>query len=131
MRFLFPLLFLGLTQCSEYEQNVDLWVFKWSGGTLFSAPNPLSVKEVHLPDESVPEGRVQVVGQVVEVGQYGTHVVISDSSARLLVVLTELEFEDALTELRVDQEIGVMGNVVSGKKGLPYLQALALFPVAH
>jgi hypothetical protein len=104
---------------------VDEWLFRETGGTLFSNPERLTLKEIHLDNGTLVGRQVVVEGVVQEVNPVGTFLVISDQSARLLVVLTDLE--NAIGRLPKKQELlHVFGSIESGKKGLPFLKAVAV-----
>lgn len=107
----------------ETANSIDLWVFKLFGVTLISNPEKVSMKQVHL-DSGILYGRSVIVeGDIVEVGNYSTHLVISDSTARMLIILTEILPKLGTEEELKGKSIKVLGSVENGNKGLPYIQA--------
>src|SRR5690606_8986555 len=79
-----------LSGCSEYRGRLDRWAFESLGGTLFSSPKQVTMKEIHLDHGKLRGREVIVEGAVVTFGERGTHVVVADDTARLLVVTTNL-----------------------------------------
>jgi hypothetical protein len=100
-------------------------MFQNVGGTVFSTPGPLTMKEIHLDNGTLTGRQVIVRGQVVEISENYTYLVLSDKTARMLVVLTDVE--DAKPWLQTEKPtlISIFGTVESGKKGLPYIMAKA------
>lgn len=118
------LLVVGCFRAEELPGRIDRWSFHRFGGTLVGSPDLLTLKEIHLDTGTLTGKEVIVQGEVGEVGKHGTYLVLKDSSARLLVVLTDLDATSALlvpggstTTLRI------LGVIESGKKGMPFLRA--------
>lgn len=104
---------------------VDAWLFRQTGATLFSNPEALSLKEIHLDNGTLSGREVVVAGVIEDVSGFGTYLVMSDQSARLLVVLTEVEHVPTF-EASQHQGVQVLGTIESGKKGLPVVKAVAI-----
>lgn len=118
----------GCWNGSGFSVVVDEWLFRETGGTLFSNPERLTLKEIHLDNGTLVGRQVVVEGVVQEVSPVGTFLVIADQSARLLVVLTDVD--NAVGSLPKKQDLlHIFGTIESGKKGLPFLKAVALRPV--
>jgi hypothetical protein len=118
----------GCWRGAEFSIVVDEWLFRETGGTLFSSPEKLTLKEIHLDNGTLVGRQVVVEGVVQEVSPVGTFLVISDQSARLLVVLTDVGHVLVDLPKKLDS-LHVFGTVESGKKGLPFLKAVALRPL--
>lgn len=123
MAFL-SLLLSGCWNGSNVSTVVDVWLFREAGGTIFSSPEKLTLKEIHLDNGTLIGRQVIVEGFVEEVNPLGTFLVISDSAARLLVVLTDLGHVDVLP--KKTDSLQVFGTIESGKKGLPFLKAVGI-----
>lgn len=119
---------LALPGCVSPEilsEKVDQWLFQQFGGLIFDASPELSTKDLHLDSGGLIGQRVIVRGEVLSWGEHGTHLVLGDQSGRLLVVTTgaiDLVKDFSGKNAKV---IRVYGKVERGKKGLPYLFALA------
>lgn len=117
----------GCKQGKELQKYVDYQAFEHIGGTLFSTPSQVTMKEIHL-DKGLLFGReVMLKGQIIEIGSYQTYMVLSDNTARMLVVLTDLDFYDTIGEENLQgKEVKILGMVDYGKKGLPYILAKSI-----
>ncbi len=115
----------GCWNGSVFSVIVDEWLFRETGGTLFSNPERLTLKEIHLDNGTLVGRQVIVEGLVQEVSSVGTFLVIADQSARLLVVLTEVDNTVGILPKR-SELLHIFGTIESGKKGLPFLKAVAL-----
>jgi hypothetical protein len=117
---------MSCSQLVEFPRYMDRRVFERWGVTFFTQPEVISMKEIHLESTTLIGREVLVEGVVDHVGKYATHLVVSDGLARLLVVVTGVN-TDALLRAGVDgQNLKIWGFVENGRKGLPYLQALAI-----
>jgi len=121
---------LSLSGCSRFERAatwVDQLAFAHLGGTLFTDPSRLSLKEIHLGDGTFTGREVIIEGRVAEVSQHGTYFVLTDDSARMLVVLTDLAGAAPVwaTDTK-PRAVRVLGTLESGQKGLPYVKAQAI-----
>lgn len=120
---------LGLVGCFRVDQlpaAVDGWAFFKMGGTFFVNPDALTLKEIHLDTGSLTGREVIVEGQVADVSSHGTYLVLKDETARMLVVLTEMEDAGPLLKSLQPKALRVMGTVETGKKGLPFVRARAV-----
>ena len=118
-----------MTSCDALQrtvQDVDLAAFESFGGTLFADPALVTMKEIHLDKGALVDQRIVIEGDVVEIGKYKTYMVVSDNTARMLVVLTEIYGGVPIDDKMVGRKIRLLGTVEDGKKGLPFMQAKAL-----
>lgn len=121
----------GCARPAELPSVVDRLMFHKAGGTVFSTPDPLTMKEIHLDNGTLTGRQVIIEGRVMEISENFTYLVLSDETARMLVVLTDIE--DARPWLK-DQKpttVKILGTVENGKKGLPYIMARALNAVVQ
>lgn len=80
---------------------------------------------MHLDSGALLGQEVIVEGVVVNVGKYTTHLVLSDESARMLVVLTNvIDAEGVVASER--KNLRILGTVERGKMGLPFIMAEAV-----
>lgn len=104
-------------------------MFRGFGGTLFSTPSKVSMKEVHLDNGTLLGAEIIVEGEVVNTGKYTTHLVLNDETARMLVVLTGIADADLTLKDKKPKMLRILGTVERGKKGFPFIQAKALNPI--
>jgi hypothetical protein len=112
---------------------LDRKSFEYIGGTVWMTPQQLTFKEIHLDVDGVIQGDRQVIieGQVIEVGKHHTYIVLVDSEARLLVsTVGLLDVDLGYTAYLKDQKLRILGVVQNGKKGLPYVRAVAVRPMS-
>jgi hypothetical protein len=131
MRKLVSLAFLAvvLTGCWQRESLphlVDHISFRWIGGTLFTNPDLLTMKEIHLDNGTLSGREIIIEGKVAEVSPHGTYLVLIDDTARMLVVLTDMQGAQTYLNAEKPKALRVLGTVESGKKGLPQIRAHSL-----
>jgi len=116
----------GCTGSQSITDKIDTAAFKHVGGTFFTEPEIATMKEVHL-DNGVLLGEVVIVeGAVSDISDNFTFLVLSDSTARMLIKLTEIDdAEPILTKYR-PQILKVLGTVETGNKGRPIIVAKSL-----
>lgn len=122
-------LVLFLTACQGEKsvmQIMDDTAFSWTGGTVFSDPGQLTMKELHFDDGKMLGREVIVEGEIISTGKYYTYLVLNDDSGRMLVVLTHLEEAEEFLKTDNPKIIKVLGTVERGKKGLPYILARSI-----
>ncbi len=129
MKLLILLAFV-LSGCSQIESlasGFDRKSFELIGGTVFAEADLLTMKEIHL-DTGILQGREVIIeGNILDVGKYFTHMVLSDESARMLVVLTKVDARSYFKKQEVEQKsIRILGTIENGKKGFPYILAKAI-----
>ncbi len=107
--------------------SLNSMIFKSFGFSLGNNALNLSIKELRLSG-NITESEVEIEGQVEEVSSNNTYFVISDQTARLLVVTTDLlpKVRDVVFEKGKGSSVKVIGKVEIGKKGLPFLKASAV-----
>ena len=131
---LFALLIaLSATGCvppAEIPAWLDRVAFQRLGGTLFSAPDTLTMKEIHLDNGSLAGREIIVEGHVAEMSEYFTFMVLADDTARMLIVLTDMDQAASDLHAQAPSVVRVLGVVESGKKGLPLIRARS-FSVVH
>ena len=114
-------------QSNQLKKYIDYQSFEMVGGTLFSAPSQVTMKEIHLDKGLLFGQEVMLKGTIMEIGSYQTYMVLSDNTARMLVVLTDLDFYDKICEENLKgEEVKILGVVDYGKKGLPYILAKSI-----
>ena len=124
--FLFAILLIGLSACEGQKvlSDFDNTAFQTLGVTFFDRPQKATMKQIHLDRGMMVGQSVMVSGKVVDVGAYETFVVLNDETARMLVVLTELDSPRLLREVDIrGLEVRILGTVDYGKKGLPFVLA--------
>lgn len=124
--WLILLLVSSCKKVEEIKQVLDYKSFEFSGGTLFSVPALVTTKEIHFDIGKLLGREVILEGKVESLGKYDTHIVISDESGKMLVVLTHIENVSHFLEDGVQKPIRVLGTVERGKKGLPYVLAKSI-----
>ena len=119
---------VGCEKMDDLPRQIDQISFHLLGGTVFSVPDQVTMKEIHL-DKGLMAGRdVVVEGQVVELGRFTTYMIMADETARMLVVLSDTDSEEWIEESQrqTRQKVKILGTIENGKKGLPYIQAKAV-----
>jgi len=125
------ILFFWISGCKDDSNSifhsVNSMIFKTFGISLDNNASSISIKELRLSGNIV-ESQVEIVGQVEEVSVNSTYFVISDQTARLLVVTTDLlpRVRDVVFKNGKGSSVKVIGKVEIGKKGLPFLKASAV-----
>lgn len=110
-------------------QVMDDAAFSWTGGTVFSDPGQLTMKELHFDDGKLLGREVIIEGEIISTGKFYTYLVLGDESGRMLVVLTHLEEAEEFLKTGNPKVIKVLGTVERGKKGLPYILARSVSSV--
>src|SRR5690606_8039529 len=88
---LLPLLCSGCVRSIDLTRLADQQLFRFTGSTPLTGIEPLTMKEIHLDNGNLLGREVIVRGAVVGSSRHGTYLVLSDETARLLVVLTDLD----------------------------------------
>lgn len=120
------LLSLLATSCvdsKEMPRSFDQLAFRHMGVTPLSNIEPLTMKEIHLDNGNLVGREVVIKGAVVGGSPYSTYLILSDETARLLVVLTDIDPLMPKASAASHEVVSILGTVESGKKGLPYLKA--------
>lgn len=120
------LMSLSLSSCSYVVKRVDNWMFESFGGTIFTNPTRVTLKKIHLDNSDLIGKNLIVSGKVEKIGEYGTYVIISADSVKLLVVLTNISFVEKWLEENKPQSINVLGQLDIVRKGYPLFIASAL-----
>jgi hypothetical protein len=115
-----------LTGCTNGIRWLDASSFGSFGTTVVTDPQQVSLKEVHLDAGQLVGQTIVIEGSVVTIGKYQTHLVLADSTARMLVVLTKVHDTTEEFEKRPPKALRILGTVERGKKGLPYVSAIAV-----
>jgi hypothetical protein len=107
--------------------SLNSLIYKSFGISIGNDASSLSIKELRLSGNII-ESEVEIEGQVEEVSANNTYFVISDQTARLLVVTTEVlpTVRDVVFQNGKGSNVKVIGKVEIGKKGLPFLKASAI-----
>ncbi|MDD9950904.1 MAG: hypothetical protein OXT67_04990 [Zetaproteobacteria bacterium] len=112
------------------SRRLDSFFFGLTGTTLFSTLPTVTVKEIHLDKGLLLGQNIQITGQVVDVGEFGTYAVLADDTARMLIVLTDMDASSLRAPaLQTDGKYHywVMGSVDYGKRGLPFLLVRGIY----
>ena len=125
------LLLLG---CSRSEggrartvrESLDLWTFSSFGTMVFDSVPMEDLRGVHLAGAGLLNRDVLVTGTVDSMGAEGTYIVLTDSSARMLVDTTRLSAAGFPRDGLRGRRLIIHGEVKSGEKGHIYLMANAL-----
>ncbi len=102
-------------------RELDSGGFRFFGGTLFSSALEVTIKQILLDHPSLLKRQVVVEGEILEVGDYVTYLIVGDNSDRLLVVVTGLANLSVKKQLRIK----ILG-MIENERGLPYLRAKAV-----
>lgn len=123
----------GCEQARLVSQQLDLWGFRLLGQSLLSDTGYVRIKEVHLNNRVLLGKPVIVAGALQKVGAQRTYLVMADSSAKLVVDLTELSATERaqLDDAQSDARLKVFGVVGINNKGHPHLLAKALRPLSR
>ena len=123
----------GCEQARLASQQLDLWGFRLLGQSLLSDTGFVRIKEVHLNNRVLLGKPVIVAGALQKVGAQRTYLVMADSSAKLVVDLTELSATERaqLDDAQSDARLKVFGVVGINNKGHPHLLAKALRPLSR
>ena len=130
--FVTALLLLGGCEQSRVAlQRLDLWGFRLFGQSLLSDTGYVRIKEVHLNNRVLLGKPVIVAGALQKVGEQRTYLVMADSSARLVVDLTQLSAaeREQLDDAPRATRLKVFGVVGINSKGHPHILAKALRPL--
>ena len=114
------------SQVGEIKKSIDRTSFELSGGTLFSSPATVTIKEIHFDTGKLVGLPIILEATVVEFGAHDTHVIVDDGTGRMLVVMTALSESDQYFQDSVRRPVRVLGSIERGKKGLPFVQAAAI-----
>lgn len=132
--FIAALLLVGACEQARLaSQQLDLWGFRLLGQSLLSDTGFVRIKEVHLNNRVLLGKPVIVAGALQKVGAQRTYLVMADSSAKLVVDLTELSATERgqLDDAQSDARLKVFGVVGINNKGHPHLLAKALRPLSR
>lgn len=126
MLFTLSVLTLGCDSKQELMSSLDKLVFTGIGGTLFSHPATVGIKEIHFEAASLKGREIVIEGKVVQFGKNSTFMLVADDEARVLVVLTGVaDFQQK--SLQGDGSVvRVLGVVDNAQKGLPFVEARAI-----
>lgn len=108
------------------RESLDLWTFSTFGTMVFDSVPLEDLRGVHLAGAGILNRDVLVTGTVELMGAEGTYVVLTDSSARMLVDTTRLSAAGFPREGLRGKRLIIHGEVKSGEKGHIYLMANAL-----
>ena len=122
MKTVFFCLVFFLVSCSDNKwatNYLDETFFNLIGGTVFTEVEEISLKEIHLKSNGLNGKEVIIEAELLEVGQHSTFMVVADSTARMLIVLTKLDASDLNEEIsKPNRMVRVLG-VIESKNGTP------------
>ena len=110
---------------------VDRKSFEITGATIFSQPGKITTKEIHFASGNLLGREIVIEGNIVKTGKFYTHLVLTDESGRMLIVLTKIEDAEEILKGKKPDKIKVLGTIERGKKGLPYVLAKSLLPLEN
>ena len=119
-------MFFSCNRLEELPRVIDIKSFHNFGGTLFTEPRQISMKEIHLGKGSSIDSDVVIEGTIVDVGRFSTYMIMSDKLARMLVVLTDINKSYDAPQLKKNSIVKVLGRVENGKKGFPFVLAKSI-----
>jgi hypothetical protein len=119
---------MACKQLEQVKDGFDRWSFGWAGGTLFSEPQQVTIKQLHFDTGELFGKDVILEGAIRDRGEAGTHLVLADPEGRMLVVLTQIDDSHRVMERAEVESLRVLGRLERGKKGLPYVMAKAITP---
>ncbi len=108
---------------------VDSTSFSQFGIVLLDDPPKVTFKEVHLDAGNLLGKNAIVDGQVEGIGKHLTHFILRDETARMLVVLTKTWNDLSESDFAHGDRVAIYGLVERGQKGLPYIEAKAVYLV--
>lgn len=116
----------GCVKTEEIPTTLDRLAFQYIGGTLFTNPETMTLKEIHLDSGSLGGREIIIEGRVAEVSPHSTYVVLTDDTARMLVVLTDITTDAVGAHNGHPTALRVLGTIEAGKKGLPFVRAISV-----
>jgi hypothetical protein len=130
----FLICLLAVSSCARSEgrrnrtirESIDLWTFTSLGMMIFDSVPLEEMRGVHLAGAGMINRDVLVKGRVEISGASGTYLVLSDSSARLLVDLTRVSADINRSVPKAGRSVYVHGEVKSSERGHIYLLANAI-----
>lgn len=123
-----------LAGCSFYNRsldNIDLYLYKSIGRTIFSSPSTVDIKQIHLGRVGSFQEKVVVRGKVSQVHNMGTYLLLTQGSIQLLVDLSNLPL---VRQDFVDEKpnyLEIVGGIERSFKGVPFLKAGAYKRIAQ
>jgi hypothetical protein len=125
----FFVIIIGLSSCKPSSGSVMNWLDRLAfcsfGGTVIASPAKMKMKDIQLGSGSLIGKEVIINGSVDAFGEHKTYLVVSDETARILVVLTDLD-EPLDPKVQKAKSLRIWGTVGTGKKGLPVIHAAAI-----
>ena len=108
------------------RESIDLWAFSSAGTMIFDSVPLEDLRGVHLAGAGLLNRDVLVSGLVEASGNEGTYIILSDSSARMLIDTTRVSAIGQSRKVPGGKTVVVHGEVKSGEKGHIYLIANAV-----
>lgn len=94
-------------------------------------PDEKSTKEIHLEGVNLINRLTLVSGNISELGDHGTYIVLADDQGKIVVDLSTFYRQPHIPRMEKGQRIRILGRVQTGKQGLFYLSALTLSPTSQ
>ena len=116
------------SSCSPFSSLSDFErsLFRKTRQIMFSSAQKTALTQVHLENTALIDRSVLVRGEVIEVGDFYTYLVLSDGKARLLAVLSDIATSSLFNDKLLGKKLVVWGMVKSGSKNLPYIRAMEI-----
>lgn len=134
IRVVMLLFFIISAGCSRSEggrtrtirESIDLWAFSKIGSMIFDSVPLEDLRGIHLAGAGLLNRDVLVSGVVDATGSEGTYLVVTDSSARMLIDTTRISAAGYNYDGLRGKKVIIHGEVKSGEKGHIYLLANAV-----
>ena len=118
-------MFSLLSSC-DIKNGWDLFertLFRETGRVPFSSAVPVALSRLHLENSTFLDRSVRIKGEVIEVGDFFTYLVLFDGTAKILVLLADVDAHPIFDSHLKTKKIIVWGQVQNGTRGLPYMRA--------
>lgn len=122
---------LLLASCNKEDswlmQSIDAYTFNKIGGVIFEEVEQVSLKEIHLDSGLLINRTIIVEGKIVKIGEYGTYIIMSDDSYRILVMNAKIDIANNFKENKhIKNNVRVLGKIKTNRQGQPFVSALAI-----
>jgi len=96
----------------------------------FTRAKLATIKEIHLDNGTLMQTPVLVEGTVLEIGNHQTYFILGDETAKLIVLLTDLDTGWEIVQGMNTKTVKVLGSVEMRRRGIPVVKARAIKQVA-
>ena len=114
----------AVASCStNLGQKFDALISHFSGSYAFSHTEEYKLKDIHLDGVGLLNKAVLVKGQIANVGDMGTYIIIEDGQIRMLVDTSKVQSVWENKKISVGNTLTIVGIVQSSEKGHVFLTA--------